>query len=103
MEKAYRRLGYVQSEQAGSEIAKRVIVAPNSSGDWFSIYDSGNADIDSGELKQVAVEFTRKFGAAALLTSVYDSDSFEFVMFHAGKQVDAAVEIPRATPAALEC
>ena len=47
--------------------------------------------MDSGELKQVAVEFTRKFGAAALLTSVYDSDSFEFVMFHAGKQVDAAV------------
>jgi len=27
---------------------------------------------------------------------VYDSDSFEFVMFHNGKQVDAAVSEPES-------
>ncbi len=91
IEKAYRKLGYARPKKAGGGATKRVILAPDASGDWLSIYDSENDRIDTGELKQLAVEVTKKLGTVALLTSVDDSDSFEFVMFHMGKQVDAAV------------
>jgi hypothetical protein len=94
IEKAYRKLGYTRPKKASGSAAKRVILAPDASGDWLSIYDSENDRIDTGELKQLAVTITKKLGTVALLTSVYDSDSFEFVMFHNGKQVDAAVSDP---------
>jgi hypothetical protein len=94
IEKAYRKLGYARPKKAGGGATKRVILSHDASGDWLSIYDSDNDQIDTGELKQLAVELTKKLGTVALLTSVYDSDSFEFVMFHNGKQVDAAVSNP---------
>ena len=94
IEKAYRKLGYSRPKNVGGRASKRVILSPDTAGDWLSIYNSDNDQIDSGELKQVAVEVTRKLGTVALLTSVCDSDSFEFVMFHNGKQVDAAVSDP---------
>ena len=94
VEKAYRKLGYARPKKASGGVTKRVILAPDASGDWLSIYDSDNDQIDTGELKQLAVELTKKLGTVALLTSVYDSDSFEFVMFHNGKQVDATVSNP---------
>ena len=102
IEKAYRKLGYTRPKKAGAAAAKRVILAPDTSGDWLSIYDSDNDRIDTGELKQLAVELTRKLGTCALLTSVYDSDSFEFVMFHRGKQVDAAVSDPEGHTGGLK-
>jgi hypothetical protein len=87
-------LGYARPKKTAAGATKRVILAPDASGDWLSIYDSENGRIDTGELKQLAVAVTKKLGTVALLTSVYDSDSFEFVMFHNGKQVDAAVSDP---------
>jgi DNA-directed RNA polymerase specialized sigma24 family protein len=95
IEKAYRKLGYVRPKKA-SAAPKRVVLAPDGSGDWLSILDSDNDRIDTGELKQLAVAITRKLGTVALLTSVYDSDSFEFVMFHNGRQIDAAVSEPES-------
>jgi hypothetical protein len=102
IEKAYRKLGYARPKQAGEGATKRVILAPDASGDWLSIYDSENDRIDTGELKQLAVEVTKKLGTIALLTSVDDSDSFEFVMFHMGKQVDAAVTDPESHTGGLK-
>ena len=102
IEKAYRKLGYARPRKAGEGAMKRVILAPDGSGDWLSIYDSENDRIDTGELKQLAVEVTKKLGTVALLTSVYDSDSFEFVMFHNGKQVDAAVRDPEGHAGGLK-
>ena len=95
IEKAYRKLGYARPKKASSA-PKRVILAPDASGDWLSIFDSDNDRIDTGELRQLAVAITKKLGTVALLTSVYDSDSFEFVMFHNGKQIDAAVSEPES-------
>lgn len=80
IEKAYRNLGCVRPKKAGGDAIKRVILAPNASSDWLSIYDSENDQIDTGDLKRLAVGVTKKPGTVALLTSVYDSDSFEFVM-----------------------
>jgi hypothetical protein len=102
IEKAYRKLGYARPKKAGGAATKRVILAPDTSGDWLSIYDSENDRIDTGELKQIAVAITKKLGTVALLTSVYDSDSFEFVMFHSGKQVDAAVSDPEGHAGGLK-
>ena len=102
IEKAYRKLGYVRPKKAGGEGTKRVILAPDASGDWLSIYDSENDRIDSGELKRLAVDLTKKLGTVAILTSVDDSDSFEFIMFHMGKQVDAAVSDPEGHTGGLK-
>ncbi len=96
VEKAYRKLGYTRPKKSAGGPTKRVILAPDASGDWLSVFDSDNDRIDTGELKQLAVAITKKLGTVALLTSVYDSDSFEFVMFHNGKQVDAAVSEPES-------
>jgi hypothetical protein len=102
IEKAYRKLGYARPRKAGGGATKRVILAADTSGDWLSIYDSDNDRTDNGELKQLAVALTKKLGTVALLTSVYDSDSFEFVMFHSGKQVDAAVSDPEGHAGGLK-
>jgi hypothetical protein len=102
IEKAYRKLGYARPKKAGGGATKRVILVSDASGDWLSIYDSENDRIDTGELKQLAVEVTKKLGTVALLTSVDDSDSFEFVMFHMGKQVDAAVSDPEGHAGGLK-
>jgi hypothetical protein len=102
IEKAYRKLGYARPRKTGGQAAKRVILAPDANGDWLSIHDAENDRIDSGELKQLAVDITKKLGTVALLTSVYDSDSFEFVMFHNGKQVDAAVSDPEGHDGGLK-
>jgi hypothetical protein len=102
IEKAYRKLGYARPKKTGGGATKCVILAPDASGDWLSIYDSENDKIDTGELKRLAVEVTKRLGTVALLTSVYDSDSFEFVMFHMGKQVDAAVSDPGDHAGALK-
>jgi hypothetical protein len=48
IEKAYRRLGYTRRKKAGGGAAKRVILAPDASGDWLSIHDSDNDRIDTG-------------------------------------------------------
>src|SRR3954451_59103 len=53
IEKAYRKLGYTRPKKAGAAVAKRVILAPDASGDWLSIYDWDNDRIDTGELKQL--------------------------------------------------
>ena len=99
--KAYRKLGYARPKKDGGA-TKRVVLAPDASGDWLSVFDSDNDRIDTGELKQLAVAITKKLGTVALLTSVYDSDSFEFVMFHMGKQVDAAVSDPEVHAGGLK-
>lgn len=94
IEKAYRKLGYARPKKDGGDASKRVTLVPDESGDWLSVHDSENDRIDTGELKHLAVEITKKLGTVALLTSVQDSDSFEFIMFHNGRQVDAAVSDP---------
>jgi hypothetical protein len=68
-----------------------VILVPADDAGFASIYDSDNDQIDSGELKDLAVQLSKRLASVAILTSIYDGDTFEFVLFHRGKQVDAAV------------
>lgn len=82
--RAYTKLGYERVKKDGD---KHVIV--RRSGQYFlSAYDSDSAHLDNGELKQIALSLSKSFKGIALVTSLYDSDSFEFVVFDRGKQVD---------------
>lgn len=91
VEKAYRKLGYTRQKKADAPAPKRVIVSGKGPGDFVTILDSDNDSIDSGELKDLAVDLSRRLKTVAILTTVLDSDSFEFIVWRAGKQVDAAV------------
>jgi hypothetical protein len=94
IEKAYRRLGYARPKKPAGISAKQVILVGRDDDDFLSIYDSDNDQIDTGELKDLAVQLSKRLASVAILTSIYDGDTFEFVLFHKGKQVDAAVSDP---------
>ena len=49
--------------------------------DFLSIYDSDNDQIDTGELKDLAVQLSKPLASVAILTSIHDGDTFEFVLF----------------------
>ena len=55
---------------------------------YVSVYDSDNAKLDSGELKDLALAASKALKTAAVFTSLYDSDTYEFIVFARGKQVD---------------
>ncbi len=61
---------------------------------FLSVYDSDNAALDSGELKALALAASKILGTAAVCTSLYDSDTFELVLFNSGKQVDLVMTEP---------
>ena len=94
IEKAYRRLGYARPKKPAGISAKQVILVGRDDDDFLSICDSDNDQIDTGELKDLAVQLSKRLASVAILTSIYDGDTFEFVLFHKGKQVDAAVSDP---------
>jgi hypothetical protein len=94
VEKAYRKLGCIKPKKQGAVPAKQVVLVPGDGGGFLSIYDSDNDEIDSGELKDLAVQLSKRLASVAILTSIYDGDTFEFVLFNKGKQVDAAVSDP---------
>ena len=51
----------------------------------MSVRDSDNALIDSGQLKELAVVLSIRLKSVAVLTSVYESDRFEFIGLGAAK------------------
>jgi hypothetical protein len=90
--RAYATLGFEREKAASPEGSKHVILLR---GDAFlSVYDSDNAALDTGELKDLALAASKIFKTAAVCTSLYDSDTFEVVVFNAGKQVDLVMTHP---------
>src|SRR5215469_9120814 len=55
---------------------------------YVSVYESTNADLDSGELKEAALGVSKLLKTGAVFTSLYDSDSYEFVVFNNDRQID---------------
>jgi len=86
--RAYATLGFERTPPPASDGGKHVIVFRQEGDAFLSVYDSDNAALDSGELKDLALAASKIFKTAALCTSLNDSDTFEVVVFHAGKQVD---------------
>jgi len=86
--RAYATLGYESAKTASPESGKHVVLLRKEGDAFLSIYDSDNAALDTGELKDLALAASKIFKTAAVCTSLYDSDTFEVVVFNAGKQVD---------------
>jgi hypothetical protein len=80
--RAYSKLGFERAKTASPEGGKHVIVLREESDGFLSVYDSDNATLDTGELKELALAASKIFKTAAVCTSLYDSDTFEVVVFH---------------------
>ena len=92
--RAYATLGFERTTTAAQEGGKHVIVLRKEGDAFLSVYDSDNAMLDTGELKELALATSKIFKTAAVCTSLYDSDTFELVVFSAGKQVDLVMTQP---------
>src|SRR5262245_45808201 len=92
--RAYATLGFERAQTASPEGGKHVIVLRKEGDAFVSVYDSDNATLDSGDLKALALTTSKIFKTAAVCTSLYDSDTFEVVVFNAGKQVDLVMTDP---------
>jgi hypothetical protein len=87
--KAYAKIGWAPPRR-GETPQRHATLAR--SGAYVSIHDSDCADLDDGTLKELAALLSRSLHTAAIVTTVYDSDSFEFILYHNGKQVDAVTD-----------
>lgn len=92
--RAYATLGFERANAPSPEGGKHVIVLRKEDDAFVSVYDSDNAALDTGELKDLALAASKIFKTAAVCTSLYDSDTFEVVVFNAGKQVDLVMTEP---------
>lgn len=86
--RCYRKLGYKSVKKAPADGGKHVVVLSRAGQSYVSVYDSNNARLDNGELKELARTASKALKAAAVFTSLYDSDSYEFIVFAGGRQVD---------------
>jgi hypothetical protein len=92
--RAYTTLGFERTKTASPEGGKHVILLRQEGDAFLSVYDSDNATLDTGELKDLALAASKIFKTAAICTSLYDSDTLEVVVFNAGKQVDLVMTNP---------
>jgi len=86
--RSYGKLGYERMKKAPAEGGKHVVLLARAGQPYISVYDSDNAKLDSGELKELALAASKAMKTAAVFTSLYDSDTYEFVVFANGRQVD---------------
>ncbi|MGD0127348.1 MAG: hypothetical protein ABSF46_18455 [Terriglobia bacterium] len=85
---AYGKIGYERLKNAPPEGSKHVILRAGAGQSYVSVYDSDNAKLDSGELKDLALAASKALKTVAVFTSLYDSDTYEFIVFASGRQVD---------------
>lgn len=86
--RSYSKLGYERVKKAPAEGGKHVVLLARAGQSYVSVYDSDNAKLDSGELKDLALAVSKALKTAAVFTSLYDSDTYEFIVFANGRQVD---------------
>jgi hypothetical protein len=86
--RSYGKLGYKRVNKAPAGGGKHVVLLARAGQSFVSVYDSDNAKLDSGELKDLALAASKALKTAAVFTSLYDSDTYEFIVFANGRQVD---------------
>lgn len=90
--KAYAKIGYALPKKTQADPPDRtVLLALDKSPGAADLYDSNNVQLDSGDLKELACEFSKQLKTTAVVITIYDSDSFEFLIYSGGKQADAVV------------
>ena len=100
--RAYTTLGFERAKTAPPDGGKHVILLRKEGDAFLSVYDSDNATLDTGELKDLALAASKIFKTAAVCTSLYDSDTFEVVVFNAGRQVDLVMTDPERSSGPLK-
>ena len=98
--KAYARLGWALPKRG--ETAVRSVVLAHGQAPFVSIHDSACEAVDDGTLKQLAVALSKALNTAAIVATVNDSDVFEFLLYHRGKQVDAVTDSPDGLDASVK-
>src|SRR5436309_13292025 len=78
--RSYRKLGYERVKKAPAEGGKHVILLGHAGLSHVSVYDNDNALLDNGELKDLALAVSKTLKTAAVFTSLYDSDTYEFIV-----------------------
>ena len=86
--RSYSKLGYERVKKTPAEGGNHVVLLARAGQSYVSVYDSDNATLDSGELKDLALAASKSLKTAAVFTSLYDSDTYEFIVFANGRQVD---------------
>lgn len=86
--RSYGKLGYERVKKAPAGGGKHVVLQARAGQSYVSVYDSDNSTLDGGELKDLALAASKALKTAAVFTSLYDSDTYEFIVFANGRQVD---------------
>ncbi len=86
--RAYAKCGYERLKKTPPEGGKHVVLLAGGERHYVSVYDSTNAQLDNGELKDMALATSKILKTTAIFTSLYDSDKYEFIVFTNGRQVD---------------
>jgi hypothetical protein len=86
--RCYGKLGYERVKKPPAEGGKHVVLLARAGQSYISVYDSDNAQLDNGELKDLALAASKSLRAPAVFTSLYDSDTYEFIVFFNGRQID---------------
>src|ERR1041385_5368753 len=81
---AYANLGFERVTAESPTGGKHVILLRHEGDAFVSVYDRDNAALDTGELKELALAASKICKGAVLCTSLYDSDTYELVVFNAG-------------------
>jgi hypothetical protein len=82
--RSYSKLGYKRVKKAPAEGGKHAVMLARDGQSYVSVYDSDNAKLDSGELKDLALAASKALKTAAVFTSLHDSDTYEFIVFANG-------------------
>src|ERR1700739_614055 len=86
--RCYSKLGYERIKKPLAEGGKHVVFLARAAQSCVSVDDSDNAKLDNGELKDLALAASKSLRAPAVFTSLYDSDTYEFILFFNGRQID---------------
>ena len=86
--RAYGKLGYAPVKKTPADGDKHAVLLAPAGQAYVSVYDSDNATLDNGELKDLALAVSKASKTVAVFTSLYDSDRYEFIVFANGRQVD---------------
>jgi len=98
-EDAGRRLAYDLVDNSAE--ADRQLVAVRAE-PWVSFFDLTNPPTVTDEALELGKQLSAGAGGPVLLTSVFDSDGFAFVVFERGKQIDAHASMPGLFPGRLK-
>jgi len=82
--RGYSKLGYERVKKAPAEGGKHVVLLSPAGQSYVSVYDGDNAKVDSGEVKDLSLAASKGLKTAAVFTSLYYSDTYEFIVFCQG-------------------